>query len=51
MENTDIKIFSHKKLKLKDNEKLHIRSLLADSKGRIWLGNNGIGVLLLENDN
>lgn len=45
-----VKIFDHKKLKLKDDEILHIRSVLADSKGRIWIGNNGIGVLLLEND-
>lgn len=27
-------------------EQLHIRSMLEDSKGRLWLGNNGIGVLL-----
>ena len=27
---------------------MHIRSVLADSKGRIWIGNNGIGVLLME---
>ena len=27
---------------------MHIRSVLADSKGRIWIGNNGIGVLLLD---
>lgn len=27
---------------------LHIRSVLADSKGRIWIGNNGIGILLLQ---
>ena len=25
---------------------LHIRSVLADSKGNVWIGNNGIGVLL-----
>lgn len=25
---------------------LHIRSVLEDSKGRLWIGNNGIGVLL-----
>lgn len=43
-------IFDHKTLKLKDNELLHIRSVLADSKGRIWIGNNGIGVLLKEGD-
>lgn len=29
---------------------LHIRSILEDSKGRLWIGNNGIGVLLREND-
>ena len=28
---------------------LHVRSLLEDSKGRLWIGNNGIGVLLHEN--
>ncbi len=43
-------IFDHDKLELKDNEILHIRSVLADSKGRIWIGNNGIGVLLIENN-
>ena len=37
-----------RKIKSKDNERLHIRSVLADSKGRIWIGNNGIGVLLLD---
>ncbi|MEY3050275.1 MAG: hypothetical protein RLY31_60 [Bacteroidota bacterium] len=29
---------------------LHIRSLFEDSAGNLWLGNNGIGVLLLRND-
>lgn len=43
-----VTIFDHKTLRLKDNELLHIRSVLADSKGRIWIGNNGIGVLLME---
>lgn len=43
-----VNIFDHKNLKLKNNELLHIRSVLADSKGRIWIGNNGIGVLLKE---
>ncbi len=43
-----VTIFDGKKLNLKDNELLHIRSVLADSKGRIWIGNNGIGVLLME---
>ena len=27
---------------------LHVRSILEDSKGRLWIGNNGIGVLLME---
>ncbi|MGM0581337.1 MAG: ligand-binding sensor domain-containing protein [Bacteroidota bacterium] len=45
-----VNIFGHENLKLKDNELLHIRSVLADSKGRIWIGNNGIGVLLKEGD-
>ncbi len=43
-----VNIFDNQKLNLKDNELLHIRSVLADSKGRIWIGNNGIGVLLME---
>jgi ligand-binding sensor domain-containing protein len=29
---------------------LHIRSILEDSKGRLWIGNNGIGVLLKVGD-
>lgn len=45
-----VNIFDHKALNLKDNEPLHIRSVLADSKGRIWIGNNGIGVLLKKGD-
>ena len=45
---TMVNIFDHEKLNLKDNELLHIRSVLADSKGRIWIGNNGIGILLME---
>jgi len=43
-----VTIFDNEKLNLKDNEFLHIRSVLADSKGRIWIGNNGIGLLLKE---
>jgi hypothetical protein len=42
--------FDHDKLQLKADENLHIRSVLADSKGRIWIGNNGIGVLLMKLD-
>lgn len=29
---------------------LHIRSILEDTKGRLWIGNNGIGVLLSAGD-
>lgn len=47
-DNKTVNIFDAEKLNLKDNEQLHIRSVLADSKGRIWIGNNGIGVLLME---
>lgn len=43
-----VNIFDNEKLNLKNDELLHIRSVLADSKGRIWIGNNGIGVLLIE---
>lgn len=45
-----VNIFDNEKLNLKDNELLHIRSVLADSKGRIWIGNNGIGVLLKDGE-
>lgn len=43
-------LFDQKNMKLEDNEVLHIRSVLTDSKGRIWIGNNGIGVILKEGD-
>jgi ligand-binding sensor domain-containing protein len=43
-------VIDHKSLNLKDDEDLHIRSVLADSKGRIWIGNNGIGVILMEGE-
>jgi len=45
-----VNIFDNEKLNLKYDELLHIRSVLADSKGRIWIGNNGIGVLLMDGD-
>jgi ligand-binding sensor domain-containing protein len=45
-----VTLFDHEKLNLKENEFLHIRSVLADSKGRIWIGNNGIGLLLKEGE-
>jgi ligand-binding sensor domain-containing protein len=28
------------------SEKMHVRSILEDSQGRLWIGNNGIGVML-----
>lgn len=34
----------------KGTGELHVRSLLEDSKGRLWIGNNGIGVILITND-
>lgn len=43
-----VDVFDDEKFNLKGNELLHIRSVLADSKGRIWIGNNGIGVLLMD---
>lgn len=33
----------------KETGELHIRSIFEDSKGRLWIGNNGIGVLLKDN--
>ena len=34
-----------------DEAPVHIRSVLEDSKGRLWIGNNGIGVLLKQEEN
>lgn len=31
---------------LQNGDYVHIRSILADSRGRLWIGNNGIGVML-----
>lgn len=45
-----IDVFGHEKLSIEHNEQIHIRSVLADSKGRIWIGNNGICVILKEGD-
>lgn len=33
-----------------DEMYIHVRSILEDSKGRLWIGNNGLGVLLREKD-
>lgn len=35
---------------LKVNNGLHIRALFEDSKGTLWIGNNGIGILKQEGD-
>ncbi|MGH1338616.1 MAG: ligand-binding sensor domain-containing protein [Aureispira sp.] len=43
-----IHTFDGKELEIKKEDNLHIRSVLADSKGRIWIGNNGLGVLLFQ---
>lgn len=38
-------------LRLKeDSEKMHVRSILEDSQGRLWIGNNGMGVMLKSGD-
>ena len=29
---------------------LHVKCMLEDSRGRVWIGNNGIGVILVEGD-
>lgn len=34
----------------KETGQLHVRSILEDSKGNLWIGNNGIGVLLKTDD-
>lgn len=48
---SDFTIINDETLGLDRNkEPLHVRSLLEDSKGRLWIGNNGIGVLLKESD-
>lgn len=44
----EMRVYDRDRLKLDERDRLHVRSVLADSKGRIWIGNNGIGVLLLE---
>lgn len=41
-----INVFGPEKFNFEDNEQIHIRSLLVDSKDRVWIGNNGIGVAL-----
>ena len=43
-----LNVLDRNKLAVQENELLHIRSVFADSQGRIWVGNNGIGVLLIK---
>lgn len=33
-----------------DSGKVHVRSIFEDSQGRLWIGNNGIGVILKNGD-
>lgn len=48
---SDFTVINDETLGLNRNtEPLHIRSIFEDSKGRLWIGNNGIGVLLKEGD-
>ncbi len=42
---SDFQIIDNEFLGLKVGTGLHIRSILEDSKGNLWIGNNGIGVL------
>ena len=43
-------IINDKTLNYEDEpDYIHVRSVLEDSKGRLWIGNNGIGVLLRDN--
>lgn len=45
-----IQVVEESKLVAGGRGELHIRSVFADSKGRIWIGNNGIGVLLYDGE-
>ena len=46
---SDFKIINDGSLGLNDETgHLHIRSIMEDSKGNLWIGNNGIGVLKYE---
>ena len=43
---SDFKVINDSSLGLNDETgHLHIRSIMEDSKGNLWIGNNGIGVL------
>ena len=45
-----VQTFDDAYFKLPADEGIHIRSILVDSKDRIWIGNNGIGVLMKKGD-
>jgi len=34
----------------KDSESIHVRSIFEDSQGKLWIGNNGIGVICKSED-
>ena len=42
---SDFKIINDSSLGLGGTEHVHIRSIMEDGKGNLWIGNNGIGVL------
>ncbi|WP_194139214.1 ligand-binding sensor domain-containing protein [Flavobacterium hungaricum] len=42
---SDFKIITDEYLELKEEDYLHIRGFLEDSKGNLWIANNGSGVL------
>lgn len=45
-----VDIYGQEQLYFQNEAQIHIRSLLVDSKDRIWIGNNGIGVILKNGD-
>ncbi len=48
---TSFTVIDNKTLGLNEEKGyLHIRSIFEDSKGNLWIGNNGIGVLLYDGD-
>lgn len=48
---SDFTIINDQSLGLENsNNGVHVRSILEDSKGRLWIGNNGIGVMLKSGD-
>lgn len=48
---TNFTIITDESLNITDpDEQLHVRSILEDSNGNLWIGNNGIGVLVDEGE-